>query len=295
MKVSGCFLSVYLALLLPTTAALWAPRPDGLANTVKLPLYSNFRTRPVAFPDVRSSSALQVSTGHALRGGGCSDTSMTLFLKVGVSAILQAISLLGVLRAGKEVSDKVSAEIEQPKLPQWLSIKLLPQWLSIGVVVFASSIFGSLVDGGMSAATQQFMDPNVVPGDPNWYSNLVKPVWNPPGWLFPIMWLLVSKPTQAIALNKVLKNDDKEKPKFRWKALGVYCAHLALGDAWNKVFFGFQCIGRGTAVITTFFGALLTSTKLFYDLDPEAGKFMLPTCGWVAVATALNWSIYFKN
>jgi hypothetical protein len=35
--------------------------------------------------------------------------------------------------------------------------------------------------------------------------------------------------------------------------------------------------------------------RLFYAIDPVAGYYMLPTCGWVTVATALQWSIYFKN
>ena len=66
-------------------------------------------------------------------------------------------------------------------------------------------------------------------------------------------------------------------------------------QAWNKVFFGLECIGRGTFVISLFFGALLTSAYLFYNIDNTAGYYMLPTCGWVAVATALQYSIYFKN
>ena len=65
--------------------------------------------------------------------------------------------------------------------------------------------------------------------------------------------------------------------------------------AWNKVFFGLECIGRGTVVISIFLSFLLASTYLFYTIDPVAGYYMLPTCGWVSVATALQYSIYFKN
>ena len=34
---------------------------------------------------------------------------------------------------------------------------------------------------------------------------------------------------------------------------------------------------------------------LFYQSDPTAGYLMIPTCLWVTVASALNWSIYFRN
>ena len=125
-------------------------------------------------------------------------------------------------------------------------------------------------------------------------------------WVFPIMWLIVAKPTQLCALSRIFKHGVQQVtvenslsssittifPSF---AILVYTTHLALGDTWNKVFFGLQCIGRGTAVISIFFAFLLASTYLFYTIDAGAGYYMLPTCGWVFVATALQWSIYLKN
>mmetsp|Transcript_11630 Transcript_11630/g.18912 ORF Transcript_11630/g.18912 Transcript_11630/m.18912 type:complete len:103 (+) Transcript_11630:368-676(+) len=75
----------------------------------------------------------------------------------------------------------------------------------------------------------------------------------------------------------------------------AYCFHLSLGDAWNKVFFGLECTGRGLAVICTFWSVLWLSAYLFYRVDPNAGLLLLPTCLWVTVASALNWSIYLLN
>ena len=190
-------------------------------------------------------------------------------------------------------------------------------------VIFGSSYFGQIIDIGMSAATWQVMSPNEIPGDADRYLNLRKPNWNPPGWLFPIMWLIVSKPTQLAAVWKLMtSNGQKNKLEFPFF---VYCVHLSLGDAWNKVFFEFvsilpftiqltnllfftyfttyhvqpnilqQCIGRGVVVIFAFWSILLYSAYLFYNVDPSAGILVLPTCLWVAVAAALNWSIYILN
>ena len=75
----------------------------------------------------------------------------------------------------------------------------------------------------------------------------------------------------------------------------MHCTHLSLGDAWNKVFFGLQCTGRGLAVILTFWSVLWTSVYLFYQVDKAAGLFLVPTGLWVTVATALNGSIYVLN
>jgi tryptophan-rich sensory protein len=240
------------------------------------------------------SAVSSLDTALQLCAGACSDSNPALFLKVALSAALEATTMVGLIVGSKKVTEKVQW------LPSVFGLPLL-QWVSLFAIIFASSFFGSIVDGGLSTATNQVLDPNVVPGDSDWFANLAKPSWNPPGWVFPIMWLIVSKPTQLVAVSKILKkaatvaSESDTTAKLPIPILAVYCTHLALGDAWNKVFFGLQCPGRGVAVITTFFGLLLTSAYLFYSVDPLAGKFMLPTCGWVFVATALNWSIYLKN
>ena len=150
---------------------------------------------------------------------------------------------------------------------------------------------------GLSAASKQVLDPNSTP-NPDWYSGLKKPDWNPPGWLFPIMWLIVSKPTQFIAVTKLLDalaTAENKEGGVSYLSLLMYCTHLSLGDAWNKVFFGLQCTGRGLAVILTFWSVLWTSAYLFYQVDEAAGLFLVPTGLWVTVAAALNASIYFQN
>ena len=112
------------------------------------------------------------------------------------------------------------------------------------------------------------------------------------GWLFPIMWLIVSKPTQLVGVWRLITSVSDAETSL---PLLVYCLHLSLGDAWNKVFFGLQCTGRGLVVISAFWTALLTSVYLFYQADSTAGLFLVPTFLWVTVATSLNASIYQLN
>ena len=219
-----------------------------------------------------------------LRGGGCQDSNPVLFAKIALNAIFETGAMVGILVGGQKLAKRTTA------VPTFAGISII-QWIGLFSIIFASSLIGSLVGGGLSVATNQILDPNVVPGDPNWYANLQKPSWNPPAWLFPIMWLIVSKPTQMVAVSRILR----QSTHVNVPVLAIYCAHLALGDAWNKVFFGMQCPGRGVAVIAAFFAMLLTSAYVFYQVEPLAGLFLLPTCGWVLVATALNWSIYLKN
>lgn len=259
---------------------------------------------------VGATHAKRVSTnihdGISIRGGRRnrrkkveevkSDSNVVVAAKTAVSVALEAAGLLGAIKL---------AEIATPKVNELLGKNVdlagLPilQWLSLVFIIFSSSTIKSWISGSVGAATKQVLRPDVVPGDASWYSNLKKPWFNPPGWVFPIMWLIVSKPTQLIAVSKILKSSSAATTTPTttpyWPALAVYCTHLALGDAWNDVFFGYQRIGLGAIVISIFFGFLLGSAKLFGDIDPAAGKLMLPTCGWVFIATSLNLAIYAKN
>ena len=226
-------------------------------------------------------------------GGACADSDETLFAKLGASAVLETSLMLLTLVGSAAMSDRFPDVIP--------SIFNLPvtQLVAAFCIIFASSFFGSFVDDKVNAATNQVLAPNVIPGSSEkWYASLKKPSWNPPSYMFPIMWLLVSKPTQLCALSRILKYGSSfvdGKTELPLGVLAVYCFHLALGDTWNKVFFGLQCPGRGSAVISLFLGCLLLSTLLFYNLDETAGYYMLPTCAWVTVATALQWNIYLNN
>ena len=220
------------------------------------------------------------------------ESNVSIALKTAVLAALEAAGLLVVIASVEVVSPIVNEWLAKIKIPCTINGLSVIQWIALVFVIFSSSTIKTWIQGGVSTATNQVLKPDVVPGNPEWYSNLKKPWFNPPGWLFPMMWLLVSKPTQLIAASKILKSDVSTK---YWPVLAVYCTYLSLGDAWNEVFFGCQRMGLGAVVISTFFGLLLTSTKLFYDVDTEAGYFMLPTCAWVFVATSLNLCIYADN
>lgn len=234
----------------------------------------------------KTSSLTKIQAVLSSRGGAC-DSDPILFAKVGLGAMFETFTLLLVLAGAVSFTKKFSSDLSIPKI-QDVS---LPIWIILFLMIFASSFFGSIIDGGLSAASSQVLEPNVTPGEPDWYANLKRPSWEPPGWVFPIMWLIISKPTQLYAVITLLKKENK----VPWPALAIYCSHLSLGDAWNKVFFGLQCPGRGAAVISVFWAVLVLSAILFYNIDETAGKYMLPSCAWVTVASALNWNIYLNN
>jgi benzodiazapine receptor len=269
---------------LPVPARIpWSNRQRQL-NSVAVPLSTSVGATP---ENHNTKGPWRLLRGGG-RLGGCGDTNAQVALKAAITATLETIGLMGVIAGAKMAAKKYSI----PLLSKVVNGLPVIQWASLVFVIFSPSTIKNMIEGGVSAASNQVLNPSAVPGQGEWYANLKKPLFNPPGWLFPIMWLIVSKPTQMIAVSKILKAVD---PAPWWPALTVYCAHLSLGDAWNDVFFGCERIGLGAGVISTFYGMLLTSAKLFGDLNGDAGLFMLPTCGWVTVATALNLAIYRLN
>ena len=108
--------------------------------------------------------------------------------------------------------------------------------------------------------------PDMVP-NMQWFAELRMPPWTPPGWLFPVAWLLVSKPTQvarSLAHNIYMRDvpilpygpsgltitDAQAVPMWSqvaatmrltacgsvaWGPISLWAVHLALGDAWNEV------------------------------------------------------------
>ena len=231
------------------------------------------------------------------RGGASSLTTLT---HAALGAVFEAGALLGVVKAARALPPGASSAIARLKILPSDTIKGLPaaEWFAWCVIIFGSSAVGSVVDGSLRAATNQILMPTRVAGEQGWYASLDKPRWEPPGYVFPVMWLLVSKPTQLLAVAKVcssVTSEGEEAAALPWvPQLAAYCLHLALGDAWNKVFFGQQKVAAGALMITVFYGALLASAYLFAQVDATAGLLMVPTCLWVTVAAALNWSIYFR-
>jgi translocator protein len=125
----------------------------------------------------------------------------------------------------------------------------------------------------------------------NWYANINKPSWQPPGFIFGIIW-----PYNFIVLGiaATIIGQRASKP-----AAFTYIAFFALSVAaaltWAWLFYRpHNLTGAALALTAT---ALLTipMTYILFTISIPMAIAVMPYQVWVAIAATLNWSIRSLN
>jgi benzodiazapine receptor len=146
------------------------------------------------------------------------------------------------------------------------------------VLSFAAAGFGAL-----------FTTPAVKAG--GWYSQIRKPSWTPPSWLFGPVWTALYV-MMAVAGWWVWRQGGGEAQRG---ALGLFLAQLVLNAAWSWLFFGLHSPAAGLAGIGCLWIAILLTIVAFFHVSPLAGWLMVPYLLWVTFASGLNFTIWRLN
>jgi tryptophan-rich sensory protein len=127
------------------------------------------------------------------------------------------------------------------------------------------------------------------PGE--WYSQLDKPPWRPPDWLFAPVWTALYA---MIALSGWLVWRDAG---FTGAALPltVYGFQLTLNAAWTPILFGLRRPDLAMIEIVMVLASILATIVLFHPVSPTAAWLLVPYLAWVSFASALNFSIWRRN
>jgi translocator protein len=120
-----------------------------------------------------------------------------------------------------------------------------------------------------------------LPGE--WYAGLVKPSFNPPSWIWTILYILI-----AIAGWQVWDRGLSLPQDFRW-------AQLALNFLWSPTFFGFQQMGLALIVIVLLLITIIGFIKVTWSSVPVSALLFVPYLLWVAFTSPLNVSLWRLN
>lgn len=122
------------------------------------------------------------------------------------------------------------------------------------------------------------------------YEGLNKPVFAPPGWLFPVAWTLLYA-AMATAMWFVLRAQGRD----RFILLGLYVAQLAVNLIWPYLFFVQHSLGLAFFWLLLLW--MLTAIMLyqFFRESKVAGCLLVPYQLWLTFAGVLNFFIARLN
>jgi benzodiazapine receptor len=148
------------------------------------------------------------------------------------------------------------------------------------LVIFLIINFTGLAIGGLFTG-------NGVPSE--WYQNLDKAPWTPPGWVFGAAWTLIMI---CFAIYMMYAWGSITNKNY---LIGLYVIQLILNISWNPVFFKYHQVLGGLFVIsalTILMGYFLFN---FWAELKLKSLLILPYLLWLIIATSLNFYIYIKN
>ena len=125
----------------------------------------------------------------------------------------------------------------------------------------------------------------------NWYANINKPSWQPPGFIFGIIW-----PYNFIVLGiaaTIIGQRASKPAAFTYIAFFALSVTAALTWAW-LFYRPHNLTGAALALTAT---ALLTipMTYILFTISIPMAIAVMPYQIWVAIAATLNWSIRGLN
>jgi len=131
------------------------------------------------------------------------------------------------------------------------------------------------------------------PSVETWYPTLIKPIFNPPNWIFMPMWTLLyilMAVAAGLVWDKIKEQNDAVK-----KALLFFIIQLTLNAIWSYLFFGLKNPLLALIEIALLWLMIYETYLKFIKINKTAGYLLIPYMAWVAFAAILNASIWWLN
>ena len=123
------------------------------------------------------------------------------------------------------------------------------------------------------------------------YSELTRPSWAPPGWLFGPVWSIL------YALMAV-------SAWWVWRARGfagartgllLFVVQLAANALWSWLFFAWQRGGLAFAEVLVLWCLIAATVIAFWRISTLAAALLVPYFAWVTFASALTFAVWKLN
>ncbi|HET7160830.1 MAG TPA: TspO/MBR family protein [Burkholderiales bacterium] len=151
---------------------------------------------------------------------------------------------------------------------------------AIGLIAWLLVTFAAAAAGGLASA-----------GAGEFYAELMRPEWAPPGWLFGPVW------TTLYVLMGV-------SAWLVWRARGfagaraallLFIAQLGANALWTWLFFVWRLGAIAFAEILLLWAMIAVTMVLFWRVSRVAAALLVPYLAWVSFAVALNYAAWRLN
>lgn len=126
--------------------------------------------------------------------------------------------------------------------------------------------------------------------DSHFYEGLTRPSFAPPGWLFPVVWLLLYT-AMAVAMWFVLRAHGRD----RFILLGLYIVQLIVNLIWPWLFFTQQALGLAFFWLILLWMLSAIMLWQFFRESRVAGWLIVPYQLWLTFAAVLNFCLARLN
>ena len=126
-----------------------------------------------------------------------------------------------------------------------------------------------------------------------WYPTLVKPIFNPPNWVFAPVWTILYIMmgfAGGLIWTKLEADIDNVKRAFKF-----FILQLALNALWSFIFFFLHNPLLALIEIILLWLMIFETYKQFKKIDKLASQLLIPYLIWVSFAMLLNASIWWLN
>lgn len=125
-------------------------------------------------------------------------------------------------------------------------------------------------------------------GPDDWYRSLVKPVFNPPPWVFAPVWTLLYILIGIVFARTFLR--DPKSPEMK-----VWIIQMLLNWSWTPLWFGLHMMWAAFAVIVALWLSIIAFILITRRTDPISALLFLPYLAWVSFAGILNGTVAALN
>jgi tryptophan-rich sensory protein len=125
-----------------------------------------------------------------------------------------------------------------------------------------------------------------------WYRGLIKPLWQPPDWLFGPAWTLIFICTASAA---VIAWREAKRPRQRVTVLAMMATNAAFNMGWSLLFFYLHRPDWALLEVGPLWLSILVPLIVLGRWSRRAAWLLAPYLAWVSFAAFLNYTIVGLN